>query len=164
MKNKVTNTSNFVIKANKVHNDKYDYSKFIYIKSSIKGIIICPLHGTFKQTPNSHLAGTNCPRCGYNKLKLSVDEFIKRANRIHNNKFDYSKVKFNSIMDRVEIICLMNDDVICITQNDIDGTILSISYGLSQCELLVLHENNACHWDHNYCYDEATKFRLTNLI
>lgn len=54
-------TNNF----NKVHNFRYDYSKFIYIKSSIKGIIICNSHGEFKQKYDHHIVGMGCPVCGH---------------------------------------------------------------------------------------------------
>lgn len=63
----------FIIDANKVHNGLYDYSKFIYKTSKDKGIIICPLHGEFEQTPDSHINGkSGCNYCGsggtYNKV------------------------------------------------------------------------------------------------
>jgi hypothetical protein len=63
----------FVTDANKVHNGLYDYSKFIYKTSKDKGIIICPLHGEFEQTPDSHINGrSGCLYCGsggtYNKV------------------------------------------------------------------------------------------------
>ena len=99
----------FVNKANIVHNYKYDYSKFEYNGSKTKGVIICPIHGEFEQTADSHLQGSGCPICGKintaNKNRKSLDEFIKYANIIHKNKYDYSKVIFNSNKDRIEIIC-----------------------------------------------------------
>lgn len=62
----------FVVYANLVHNEFYDYSKFIYKSSKDKGIIICPIHGEFEQTPDSHTNGkAGCNYCGsggtYNK-------------------------------------------------------------------------------------------------
>jgi hypothetical protein len=50
----------FIIKANKVHNNKYDYSKFIYTGVHKNGIIICYKHGEFLQTPGSHYSGKDC--------------------------------------------------------------------------------------------------------
>ena len=47
-----------------VHGDKYDYSEVDYIKSSLKVKIICPKHGVWQQTPNNHLHGFGCPKCG----------------------------------------------------------------------------------------------------
>lgn len=53
----------FVEDARKVHGDKYDYSKFKYVNSLTKGIIICPKHGEFEQLPSNHLSGKGCSKC-----------------------------------------------------------------------------------------------------
>lgn len=49
------NTEEFVKKARNVHGDKYDYSKVEYDGIDKRVCIICPEHGEFWQTPNSHL-------------------------------------------------------------------------------------------------------------
>jgi hypothetical protein len=54
----------FIIKANEIHNNKYDYSKINYISAHKKLTIICPIHGQFSQTANSHLLKSGCPKCG----------------------------------------------------------------------------------------------------
>jgi hypothetical protein len=69
-------------KAMIVHNDRYDYSRFNYTKSNIKGIISCPPHGEFLQTPNNHLLGQECPKCN-GGVKLNKEEFIQKANLKH---------------------------------------------------------------------------------
>ena len=51
------NTEEFIIKSIKKHGDKYNYSKVEYVKAKIKVCIICPKHGEFWQTPDSHLRG-----------------------------------------------------------------------------------------------------------
>lgn len=91
------------------HGNKYDYSKVKYIKLDIPVIIICPLHGEFTQKPEVHLVGAGCPKCGRikanNSNSYSQDEFIKKCSKIHNNKYDYSLVKYNRSFDIVTIIC-----------------------------------------------------------
>ena len=47
----------FIKKANKKHNNFYDYNKVKYINSKTKIIITCPSHGEFEQTPANHLYG-----------------------------------------------------------------------------------------------------------
>ncbi|MCK9369603.1 hypothetical protein M0R04_06820 [Candidatus Dojkabacteria bacterium] len=49
----------FIEKANKVHNNKYDYSLVEYINNSTKVTIKCNTHGTFTQKPGNHLTGKN---------------------------------------------------------------------------------------------------------
>ncbi len=51
----IKDTSDFIIKVNKIHNNYYDYKCVIYIKSIEKVKIICPEHGVFNQSPNNHL-------------------------------------------------------------------------------------------------------------
>lgn len=47
----------------KVHGDTYDYSKVQYANCRTKVEIVCKEHGSFLQTPNSHLRGDGCPKC-----------------------------------------------------------------------------------------------------
>lgn len=99
----------FIDKAKKIHNNKYDYSKSEYINSRTKICVICPKHGDFFITPNSHLAGCGCKKCSNEekseKKKKGLEEFIKEANYIHNNKYDYSKVEYINSQTKVCIIC-----------------------------------------------------------
>jgi len=99
----------FLNRANKIHNDEYDYSLVKYKNSTTKVIIICPKHGKFKQTPSSHLLGKGCKKCGIFKQTLSLkkdfDTFIEEANYIHQNKYDYSKVNYINNKTKITIIC-----------------------------------------------------------
>lgn len=104
-------TESFIKKANEVHNCKYDYSKTEYIKGNKEKIrIICPEHGEFWQRPGAHLVGCGCPECGKNSAREKVHEqckgdFVKKAKKIHGDKYDYSKVNYVSYYDKVCIIC-----------------------------------------------------------
>jgi very-short-patch-repair endonuclease len=60
-----SNTREFVSKARQIHRGRnYDYSHVRYVRSTDKVSIGCPEHGAFLMTPNSHLAGQGCPKCG----------------------------------------------------------------------------------------------------
>ena len=48
-------TNQFIIDANYIHRNKYDYSLVKYTDNKTKIEIICLKHGKFEQTPNSHL-------------------------------------------------------------------------------------------------------------
>lgn len=99
----------FIEKAIKVHNNKYNYDLVQYINQRTPVTIICPKHGKFEQTSVSHLNGAGCPKCAIEKVsqarKLTLEQFLSRSNQIHGNKYDYSKVKFNSVYDYITIIC-----------------------------------------------------------
>jgi len=72
------NTINkFIEKANKIHNNKYDYSETIYQNSQTKIKIICPLHGLFSQIPNSHLNGNGCPFCKDSKGEFKIKKYLE---------------------------------------------------------------------------------------
>ena len=54
----------FLEKAKLVHGETYDYAKATYVTAVRKVTITCKQHGDFEQTPNKHLGGQGCPRCG----------------------------------------------------------------------------------------------------
>ena len=103
------NTESFVKKSKEVHNDKYDYSKVVYINNRSKVCIICPEHGEFWQRPSDHLRGCGCLKCGRmnatKKQSNTISDFITKANNIHNNKYDYSKTNYINSYTKVCIIC-----------------------------------------------------------
>lgn len=86
------------------HNYKYNYSKVKYINGKEKVCIICPIHGDFWQTTESHLNGCGCPKCAYN-MPLTQKEYIRRASIKHNFKYDYSVTTFTRTEDKVAINC-----------------------------------------------------------
>ncbi len=100
-KNKTTDE--FIAQARKVHGDLYDYSKVEYIGTHKKVLIIDSEYGEFWQSPASHLKGVGSPiRKG--GVRITTDEFIKRARSVHGNLYDYSKTKYKSAFDKVLII------------------------------------------------------------
>ena len=108
MSKKVT-TETFIEKAKAIHGDKYDYSLVDYKNAKTKVKIICPVHGVFEQTPNSHLNGRGCSKCKPDKiskkLSFTTEEFIKKAKEVHGDKYDYSLVDYKGICEKVKIIC-----------------------------------------------------------
>lgn len=105
----IKSTTYWTKQASKVHNNKYDYSLVDYTHSKIPITIVCPIHGPFKQLPNTHLNGAGCKHCGNNKIvsanKLSNKEFINRAKITHGDRYDYSKVNYINSKTDIVIIC-----------------------------------------------------------
>ena len=106
---KKLSTEEFIKRANKKHNGKYDYSKVKYIDSHTKVCIICPEHGEFWQEPANHLSGQNCPKCAsievHTNQSNKKEGFIQKAKEIHSDKYDYSKVEYINNHTKVCIIC-----------------------------------------------------------
>lgn len=103
------NTSEFIEKSRKVHNDKYDYSKAEYTNPKEKVCIICPEHGEFWQKPYNHLNGQGCSKCRYEmlskKYSKGTDKFIEDSRKAHGDRYDYSKVEYVNWNTKVCIIC-----------------------------------------------------------
>ena len=101
-----TSIEEFIEKANKVHNNRYDYSKVEYKHSKEKITIICPEHGEFEQIPSNHINNkSGCLCCARQKMTLTTKEFIEKANGVHDDKYDYSKVEYIQNHDKIVIVC-----------------------------------------------------------
>ncbi len=107
----------FVKTAKSIHGNKYNYSKVVYKNSKTKVTIICPDHGAFSQTPNSHQQGNGCPNCAAQllrtlakKRRVGNKEFIKAAKKVHGNKYNYDKVVYKTSKTKVTIICPMHGE------------------------------------------------------
>jgi len=93
----------FIERSNKIHHNKYDYSLVKYVNIKNKVNIICSKHGIFEQTPSSHLSGSVCPKCSNNFS--SGENFIKKAEKLHGNKYDYSSIDYKNSHTKIKIIC-----------------------------------------------------------
>lgn len=102
-------TVEFVSMAKKIHGGKYDYTKVQYKKTNTKIEIICPIHGSFFQTPNKHLNKHGCPKCG-GKVKLTLEKFIERAVNIHKNRYKYDKFVYINANTPGIITCQLHGD------------------------------------------------------
>lgn len=103
-------TLEFKGKAKEVHGDKYIYDKSEYVDCKTKLCITCPTHGDFWQTPNTHLKGCGCPKCGQDNMwdkrgRMTTEKLIERFKEIHNDEYDYHLVEYKSPKEKVEIIC-----------------------------------------------------------
>lgn len=106
--------NDFINEANKIHNNKYDYSEVCYVNQTTKVKIICPIHGEFWQIPKNHLKGRGCCKCGHERTNaskvLSNDEFIRRANIKHKNKYTYEKTKYSRFDSDIVVTCPIHGD------------------------------------------------------
>ena len=104
-----SNFKEFVAKAKIVHKNKYSYVNVKYTLAQNNVEIICPNHGSFSQTPANHLRGAGCSKCKSDILKLlfsdSLDDFIEKAKKIHNNYYSYKNTKYCGSDTKVEIVC-----------------------------------------------------------
>ena len=103
------NPEKIIERFKKVHRKKYDYSKVNYIGLTKLVIIICKKHGEFKTTPKLHLGkdskNVNKKRTPIGCSKCIIDDVIIDLQRIHGEKYDYSKIKLKYKTFPIIIIC-----------------------------------------------------------
>jgi hypothetical protein len=81
----VYNTDKFIQDASLIHNNAYDYSLCEYNGHTKDVLIVCKIHGQYRQNAYRHLKGRGCRKCGHlkriekwkTKHLVSDDEFIK---------------------------------------------------------------------------------------
>lgn len=133
-KSNVERSSNkFIEKARVIHKDKYGYNKISYAHSKTKVTVTCPEHGDFEQTPNSHLNGYGCAKCGSKSagefFAKDVNEFIAESDKVHNSKYDYSNVIYTNSKTKVIINCPIHGDFEQTPNNHLTG------YGCQDCAI-----------------------------
>lgn len=107
-------TEEVIEKSKSIYGDKYDYSKIEYINYDTKITVICQKHGDFKIRPDHFFKGCGCPKCGNercgDKNRTTIEKFIETANKIHNFKYDYSKVNYVDAKTKICVICPLHGD------------------------------------------------------
>lgn len=108
----VNGTEKFIEKAKLKHGDRYDYSQVNYINSVTEVIIICSIHGPFPQKPQVHLQRSNCPSCAKGVVRNRSDTrtFIKKAKRVHGDRYGYQNVRYVNATLPVIINCSEHGD------------------------------------------------------
>jgi very-short-patch-repair endonuclease/protein-arginine kinase activator protein McsA len=104
-----SNKEDFICRSKLKHGDTYDYSHVDYVTARNKVKILCLIHGEFQQSPDSHIKGIGCRKCGTeltsSKLRSNTYEFIEKARLKHGDMYDYSNVEYVIALKNVIIIC-----------------------------------------------------------
>lgn len=109
-KNEPHTTESFIEKASKVHNNLYSYPDTIYGgRNNINVDIYCRHHGSFTQTPMSHLAGGGCHVCAIISTNALGIENIEESKflythiyllKMYDEKESFYKIGLAKIMSR----------------------------------------------------------------
>lgn len=103
------NTQSFIERAQKIHGNKYNYKKSIYVTSNDKIIVTCPKHGDFQIVVSEHWRGKECPKCGIEKRSLSQsltkEEFLRRAREKFGWKYEYDLSTYKNRYSLIKIKC-----------------------------------------------------------
>ena len=67
------------------------------------------MHGEFLQRAVNHLRGDGCPDCAIERISdfqsYDLNDFVTKANEVHNNYYDYSKTVYTDSQTKVVILC-----------------------------------------------------------
>ena len=151
-------TEEFIKKAKLIYGDKYDYSKVKYTGNKNKICVICPIHGEWFVTPNNFLRGSECPKC-YGTPKLTTNEFIESAKKIHGDKYDYSRVIYDGNKKKVKIICPIHGEFLQSATSHLKGTGCPTCSGREKITKELFLEKSK--FNHITCYDYS-KVELKN--
>ena len=144
----------FVEAARKVHGDKYDYSKVVYVNNTTPVIIICPIHGEFEQTPKHHLNGCGCQKCGRSITRASYKQFLKRSCQKFGDKFLYPNIS-DEYYNKYSIITVVCKD--CNNQFKTDVT-SHLSSRFGKCDVCKKEANTTY-----YIYEDLVDFKASNI-
>jgi hypothetical protein len=152
----------FIFKSKLIHGNRYNYSKVDFVDTTTKVKIICPAHGEFEQTPNGHMSGRNCSKCGDlmigKKLNLGNEKFIQEAKKIHGEKYDYSLVEYVNNNDKVIIIDEHGFKHSQRPSAHLEGRALSIQSAMSKTKYFVYKAKLI----HGYKYDYSNVNYINN--
>lgn len=101
--------SEFICAAHKVHGAQYGYDLVEYVRSGEKVEIVCTKHGSFFQTPNSHLSGRGCNKCASERraaaLTTPFSVVVQKASKVHRNKYTYNNDGYPNKEGILRVIC-----------------------------------------------------------
>ena len=81
----------FIVRATEKHGDRYEYPPQPFKNMTTEINVICSKHKTTNLiTPSAHLRnGGGCKQCSIEGRRLTMAQFIEKANKKHNNLYKY---------------------------------------------------------------------------
>lgn len=110
----------FIAKAQNQHGQRYDYSEVDYSSARKAVIIICKIHGSFKQIPDHHIRGRGCSKCRDENnsiknreldIKISDEKYKQKCLELHDQKYKYDKLRLGKTLhEKIIINCPKHGD------------------------------------------------------
>lgn len=146
-------TDKFISKLANIHGNNYDYSSTVYMGSNKPITYKCYMHGDITQIARTHMSGSKCPHCGYEKkrnikTRITKEEFISRSNKKFGNLFDYSKSVIDNTTNMFTKII-----IICKVHGEFEQTLsnhLSSKFGCSKCRDVEVGKKFALYYRETY--------------
>lgn len=105
--NKSNTTPQFIRRSKNLYGDRFEYSKVQFSDRNTPVTLACKYHGEIQITPTIHFNyRTGCRLCDDETLlKEKLNLAIVESREVHGCKYDYDKVKFIKLTDKVELVC-----------------------------------------------------------
>lgn len=110
IRTRLISNDKFINKIEKIFGkNTFDYSKLNYQGAHNNVTLICKKCNNIEtKAPSVWYRGFGCLKCQGNivgKKLPTTENFIERAKKVHGSKYDYNKVIYTGISNKVEIIC-----------------------------------------------------------
>lgn len=159
---KKSNISEFILKAEKVHGNKFDYSKSTYVNKETKLIIICSQGHEFLQTPHSHLSGAGCYYCN-GGIKDTIYNFLYKAKLIHGDKFIYDKVEYINSSTKVILQCKNGHEFLQLPSSHLQKQGCPKCVGKNKTTEEFIEQANKIH-NYKFIYDKTIYISINQEI
>jgi Zn finger protein HypA/HybF involved in hydrogenase expression len=109
-KKRLLSVGEFITRSQKVHGDKYDYNAVHQFKTQKEYVKInCPFHGQFEQSAQSHMLGSECPKCWIDRrskaLTSTWGDVLSFFREVHGYTYEYDSSTYTSSQGKIRIIC-----------------------------------------------------------
>ena len=111
--NQKLTTNEFIQRTQAIYGNAYDYSHVNYKDSNTHVTVICLIHGPFQTIPNNHINNhTGCPNCTTPNTNntSTTEEFIKKAESVHEKTYDYTKTQYTNYNTPLTITCKIHGE------------------------------------------------------
>lgn len=112
----------FIRRGKIAHGDQFDYSKVEYKNAITKVMLYCRKHDFWHLAlPQDHINGKGCRKCRGEKISAkkfkTQEEFLERCVAAHGSRYDYSKVVYRGMLEKVTIICHIHGEWDVVAKN-----------------------------------------------
>lgn len=123
----------FLNRCKNLYGAAYNFDKTFYKNIRSDVTLTCSKHGDFTRNARAILNGVGCPVCKTNwkkyvdRQRMTTEEFIKKAQNIHQDFYSYSKAKYVNSRTPVTITCPIHGNFMQGAGGHLEG------YGCRKC-------------------------------